>query len=76
MQGRAEARLRPAGPLEGAPGTRAAPGKGGGHCGPAGSPAPGTDCRPGTVGYLLFSRSFRRAERSSRRLICLWHWLQ
>lgn len=26
--------------------------------------------------YLFISRSFRRAERSSRRLICLWHWLQ
>lgn len=71
-----DAARRPAGPLEGAPGTQVAPGQGGGRCGPAGSPAPGTDSRPGTAGYLFFSRSFRRAERSSRRLICLWHWLQ
>lgn len=28
------------------------------------------------LNYLFISRSLRRAERSSRRLICLWHWLQ
>lgn len=26
--------------------------------------------------YLVISRKLRRVERSSRRLICLWHWLQ
>lgn len=28
------------------------------------------------VCYLVISRKLRRVERSSRRLICLWHWLQ
>lgn len=31
---------------------------------------------PWTTCYLVISRKLRRVERSSRRLICLWHWLQ